>query len=50
MMVTGAAGALIYSDNIVAAVPVGLLGLLLLVQVMLESVLDLIGEYEKHNI
>ncbi|XP_057537465.1 uncharacterized protein LOC130815122 isoform X1 [Amaranthus tricolor] len=32
IVLLGAAGALIYSDNIVAAVPVGLLGLLLLVQ------------------
>lgn len=33
MMITGATGALVYTDNLLAAVPVGLLGLLLLVQV-----------------
>lgn len=32
--IIGATGALVYTDNLVAAVPVGLLGLLLLVQVL----------------
>ena len=34
------AGGFVYADNLVAAVPVGLLGLLLLVQVLSGSLAD----------
>lgn len=37
MIVTGATGGLAFADNLLAAVPVGLLGLLLLVQVAIKK-------------
>uniref|UniRef100_A0A803LHB1 DUF3119 family protein n=1 Tax=Chenopodium quinoa TaxID=63459 RepID=A0A803LHB1_CHEQI len=38
IVLLGATGALVYTDNLVAAVPVGLLGLLLLVQIVLQFI------------